>query len=87
MRDCREIWDKMRDPENRDVRITHDGKYSKCRGRFLGLLYTIVDFQQTSIPGLIATVLLLRSTVKACLHLQFLLRFSSSDACERVDGL
>ncbi|CAB3978993.1 F-box DNA helicase 1-like [Paramuricea clavata] len=25
VRDCREIWDKMRDPENRDVRITHDG--------------------------------------------------------------
>jgi hypothetical protein len=25
--------------------------------------------------------------LKACLHLQFLLRFSSSDGCERVDKL
>ena len=25
--DCKKIWEKMRDPENRDVRMTHDGKY------------------------------------------------------------
>ena len=26
MRDAKEIWEKMRDPGNRDVRITHDGR-------------------------------------------------------------
>ena len=26
--DCKKIWEKMCDPENLDVKITHDGKFS-----------------------------------------------------------
>lgn len=28
VRDCKEIWGKMCDPKDRDVKITHDGMFS-----------------------------------------------------------